>query len=163
LGESESGIPLLAEIKAAIPLPAIPIYLSEKLTGLIIDSEDKNIAIQTKTETLVNGDEPQTNQKALGSNIRINIVADRDSIGVTLLSALADLILPKVTSKEYSITYLHGAITVFGGLLETFSIAQNSDNTLCNITIEIARAAAEKTKAKEKLPSVTSTRAGVPG
>lgn len=137
--ESLSKIPIISSIVSKIGLPPIPIYLSEKLTGLYIDSEDKNIDIETTTETLPDGSTPLINQKAINSTIRINLVAHRDSIGLTLLSAVCDLILPKVTSREYSITYLHGAVTVFAGLLHSFSINQNTQNELMNVTLEIVK------------------------
>lgn len=127
-----------------IDMPPIPIYLSERLTGIYIDSESKNVDVDTNIETLTSGDTPQTNQRAIGNTVRIEMVASRDSIGVSLFSALTDLIVPKVTSKEYSITYLHGAVTVFNGLLHAFSITQNANNDLYNITLELAKPAPQK-------------------
>ena len=70
------------------------------------------------------------------------MVANKDSIGVSLFAAMADLIFPVVTSKEYSITYLHGAVTVFAGLLHSFSISQNANNTLYTISMELIRPSA---------------------
>ncbi len=132
---------ILAEIVSYTDLPSIPIYLSESLTGILIDSEEKSIEIETDTETLTSTTElnPQTNQRALNSTLKINMQASKNSLGLTLLTAMADVIFPKVTSKEYSITYLHGAATVFGGLLHSFNINQNSTNELYNISIEIVR------------------------
>lgn len=156
--QSLAKIPLVADIVDTIGLPPIPVYLSEKLTGLYIDNEDKNIDIQTSTETLSSGETPIVQQKGINSTVRINLIASRDSIGVTLLSAMADLIFQKVTSKEYSITYLHGAITVFGGLLHSFSINQNANDDLYNISIELARGGIS-TAEPTKLPVIS----GVPG
>lgn len=136
---SISKIPIVSSVYDKIGLPPIPIYLSEKLTGLLIDSEDKSIDIETTVETLPNGTDPKVTQKGINSTVKINIVAVKESIGMTLLSALADLIFAKVTSREYSITYLHGAVTVFGGLLHSFSINQNAEDTKYNITIELSR------------------------
>lgn len=151
--EEVSKIPILSKVVSKIGLPPIPIYLSEKLTGLYIDSEDKSIEIETTTESLSSGDDPVVNQKAISSTVRINMKATKDSIGLTLLSAVADLILPKVTSQEYSITYLHGAVTVFGGLLNSFSIQQNTENDLYNVTLEISKSST-KTEKKAGPPEV---------
>jgi hypothetical protein len=142
-----ADIPIVSKFASKIKLPPIPIYLSETVTGLYIDTEDKNINIETKPETLASGADPIVNQKGINSTVRINMKANKDSIGMTLLSAMADLIFNKVTSKEYSIYYFHGAITVFGGLLESFSISQNADNTLYEITVELSRSTV-KTEAK---------------
>lgn len=156
--QSLSKIPLASDIVEQVGLPAVPVYLSEKLTGLYIDSEDKNIDIETSTTTLISGEAPQVNQKGINSTVRIDLVASKESIGVTLLSAMADLIFQKVTSKEYSITYLHGAITVFGGLLHSFSINQNADNDLYRISIELSRSGIQ-TQEPIKIPVVP----GLPG
>lgn len=147
--ESEASvakIPIVSSIVNAIGLPPIPIYLSEKITGLYIDSEDKNIDIETSTETNALGTPPSINQKAINSTVKINMIASRDSIGLALLSALCDLVLPKVTSKEYTITYLHGAVTVFAGLLHSFAITQNSNDDRYNITLELTKSSGEKKK-----------------
>ena len=145
-----SGIPVLSSIASAIMLPAIPLYLSEKITGLYIDTEDKNIDVATDIDTMADGSAAQVWQRAIGSTIKVSMKAHRDSIGVSLLSAMADLILPKLTSKEYSITYLHGAVTVFGGLLGSFAINQNASDELYNITLELVKPPPEvKAKAVE--------------
>lgn len=161
LQASVADIPIISSIVNKIGLPPIPVYLSEKLTGLYIDSEDKNIEIVTSTDTLTNGEEPVTNQKGLSSTVTINMVASRDSIGMTLIAALADLVFHKVTSKEYSITYLHGAITVFGGLLHSFGITQNADNDLYNIKLELSRSSV-KTQEKASIPVVSKITGAVP-
>lgn len=134
-----AAIPKATGTEEKLILPPIPIYLSEKLTGLYIESEDKSIEIETKTEATADGKDPVTVQKPINSTIKVNMLARRDSIGLTLLSATADLILSKVTSQEYSITYLHGATTIFGGLLHSFNIQQNTDNDLCHITMELTK------------------------
>jgi hypothetical protein len=128
-----------------IEAPSIPIYLSEKLTGLYVDSESHHIDIETNTNTLASGDQPQVNQKAIGSNVGINLIASSDSIGLTLLMSMADLILPKVTSQEYSITYMHGATAIFDGLLHSFSVEQDANSTLYNIHIELSKSNSKKT------------------
>jgi hypothetical protein len=136
---NKSKIPITASILSKLPLPAIPIYLSEKLTGIYIDTEEKNIDIDTSTETLQIADDPILNQRGINNTVKISMMASRSSIGLTLLSAMADYIFPKVTSREYSITYLHGAITVFDGLLHSFAITQDPNTDKYNITLELIR------------------------
>ncbi len=123
ISTTTAKIPLTAStVEEIITLPVIPIYLSERLTGLFIETESKNIDVDTTIDTLSNGDQPNFNQRALSSTIKIEMQASASSIGVALLSALSDLVFPKLTSKEYSITYLHGAVTVFDGLLHSFAV-----------------------------------------
>jgi hypothetical protein len=126
-----------------IPLPPIPIYLSRQLTGLVISSEEKNVDIESTTDAQISNGKVVVNQKPIGTVIKVTMLANSGSIGVTILSAVSDLIVEKVVAKEATITYLHNATTIFGGLLHSFSIAQGSDKTLYTITLEICKAANE--------------------
>jgi len=136
---SIAKIPIVSSIVNAIGLPPIPLYLDEKLTGIYIDSENKNIDIETAVDTSAAGKDATVNQKGINSTVTINMFATKTSLGLTLFSALADLIFAKVTSKEYSITYLNGAVTVFNGLLHSFSINQSSENDLYTVTVVLSR------------------------
>lgn len=151
---SISKIPIVSTIVNKIGLPPIPIYLSESLTGLHVESEEKSIEVETRPETLSNGDDPSVNQKGLASIVRVNLICNKNSIGLTLLSAVADLIFPKVTSREYSLSYLHGATTVFGGLLHSYNVTAAADSELMMIRMEISKST-NKTVEKKANPSVT--------
>ena len=141
-----SKIPFISQIPTLIEQPPIPIYLSESITGIFIDSEDKNVDIETSTETMTDGSDPAVAQKGIGSSITINIVGVRDSIGLSLLSAMIDQAFDKVTSQEYAITYLHGAITIFRGLIQSFAINQNSSDDKLTIKIELTKGKKQPTK-----------------
>ena len=149
LGSTLEKIPLVSEIPTIIEQPPIPLYLSETLTGIYIDSEDKNVDIATDVETKTNGTDPDVNQKGIQSTIAINLVARKDSLGLSLLSAMIDLIFDKVTSKEYAITYLHGPITVFRGVLHSYAVNQNSGNELLTIKIELSKGEKQPQKKNE--------------
>ncbi len=117
----------------------IPIYLQEELTGIYIDTESKNIDIETKTDSLITGAPGIINQHALASITTINMIAKTSSIGFTILLALAEAIIDKATSKECEVTYMHGAITVFGGLIHGFSYDQGSSDDLFKVKLELSR------------------------
>ncbi len=134
-----SKIPVSDGILSSLPLPFIPIYLSETLSGIYIDTEDKSIDIETTIDTGLISDIAKTNQRGIGTSIKITMKAAKGSIGLILFSALSDLVFPLVTSKEYAITYLHGAITVFSGLLHSLSINQESGSELYNISMELIK------------------------
>lgn len=157
LQSSITKIPVVSSIVEAIDLPVVPIYLSERLTGIYIDSESKSVDIDTTADTLSDGSDPELNQKGLQSSVKIEMVAARDSLGVALFSAMSDLIFPKVTSKEYSITYLHGAVTVFAGLLNSFSITQQSNNTLYSISMELIKPSTQTRVQTVVVPKVTGS------
>lgn len=146
LGSTVQKIPLISEIPTLIEMPPIPIYLSEKLTGIYIDSEDKNVDISTDTETKSDGSDPDVNQKGIGTTVAINLTAKKDSLGLALLSAMIDQLFDKVTSKEYAITYMHGPITVFRGVLHSYAVNQNAENELLSIKIELSKGAKQPQK-----------------
>lgn len=132
-------IPLVSKIPTFLEEPPIPLYLSDRLTGIYIDTQDKNIDINTDTTTLGSGEEPAVTQSGISSTISISLFARRGSIGVTLLSAMIDQIFEKVSSNEYAISYLNGATTIFRGLVSGFQVSENSDNDLLQIRLDITR------------------------
>jgi hypothetical protein len=148
-----ADIPVISNFPSLVEQPPIPLYLSESLTGVFIDTEDKNVDIQTDTETLSSGAPPDVNQKGIASSVSINLLAKKDSIGIALLSAMIDLIFDKVTSKEYAISYLHGATTVFRGVLHSYQVSQNSNDDLITIKIELSKGT-KNTSALSTVPTV---------
>lgn len=144
-----------------IPLPPIPIYLSEELTGLYIDKVDKNIDIGTDTETFLNGKEPDILQKGVSSSVKITLNCKKDSIAMMILSSVIDLIYDKVTSKEYAITFLYGATTIFRGVMHSFSVSQSAQNDLMEVNIELSRGFKQPTPANV-VPTVPGSIGSIP-
>ncbi len=134
-----STIPLASQARKKVTVAVVPLYLSEKITGLYIDDESKNIDVDTQADTLSGGEQILINQKLIQSTHTVNIVASRDSIGLQILLAISEFLLDKVTSQEYEVTYMHGSFTVFGGLLHGLSFDQNSNDTLQKIKLELSR------------------------
>lgn len=145
--------PFIGKELASMKLLPIPIYLSEQLTGLYVQDESKQIAFSTTQNTRTDGDGVDTYQKGLFNNIKISLVATRESIGLTLLFALSDQVFEKATSGEYAISYLNGAVTVFNGLLEEISITQEASTTKYNIELRLTTQKAE-TKDKKEIPTL---------
>lgn len=154
-------IPIISQIPTVVDMPPIPVYLSESTTEIMIDSESKNVDIETDTETLSNGTDPNVTQKGIASVVSINMVAKKDNISITLLSSLMDYVFNKVTSKEYAITYIHGAITVFRGVLHSYSVEQSASSELIMIKIELSKGTTKPTKPAE-VPTVVKTTGLVP-
>lgn len=154
LGSTIEKIPVISDIPTLIAMPPVPIYLSQRITGLHIDTEEKNVDIQTTTETTTDGSAPQVDQKGVGNVVAVNMIAKKDSIGLSLLSAMIDQIFNKVTSKEYAITYLHGPITVFGGLLHSYAVNQTADDDIMRIKIEISKGEQAAPTKADPLPKV---------
>lgn len=155
-------IPLTSQSKTKATYAIIPIYLSETITGIYIDNESKNIDIDTDTTSLNTGDPALVNQKALGSITTVNLIGKQGSIGLTILLALSELILDKVASQEYEITYMHGGVTVFAGLIHSFSYDQGTDNDLYKIKIELSKGR-PKSKSVQVAEDPNSVRLGTTG
>jgi hypothetical protein len=154
----EKKIPVASAILDKINLPAIPVYLGQGITGIQIDTEDKSLEIETSMETSANSGEASfINQRGLNNTVKVTMIAEKDSVGLTLLSALADFVFPLVTAKEVTITYLHGPITVFGGLLHSFNINQNASNTLYTISMELIRVGIAQPSPIPQIPATPNT------
>lgn len=116
----------------------VPVYLSESVTGIYVQNENKSIDIET--ESYPKNDSKKTMltvQKALNNSVTIQLVANKNSVVLGVLLALSDIVFSKIAAKEYSVSYLNGPTTIFGGLLTGFS-TQSDDNTdLLQITMTI--------------------------
>ncbi len=132
-----SGIPLIGST-FDLGLP-IPLYLDEKLTGLYVESEAKNLDLNQEIDARFDGGPPVYFQRMLNSSVTVNLLATRDSILLPALLALADLIVPKVVNRKYSLTYLNGPTVVFDGLLHSLSTSQGADDNLIRITLQIQK------------------------
>ncbi len=133
-----NGIPV-AGAQTRVIGAVIPIYLSDKLTGLFIDGESKNIDIDTEMQGNVSGEVANVSQKPIGSVTTVQLKAQSNSVGLTLLLALIEQILDKTNSKEYELTYMHGATTIFGGLIHGISVEQGGNDDLMRIKLEVSR------------------------
>jgi hypothetical protein len=159
-----NSVPVLAESSIpAIPYLPIPIYLDEKLTGIYIESESKNIDISTTVQTSPEtATDPTAKQNGVNSTITVNMIASKTSIGLSILMGMSDIIFSLVTTGEYGITYLHDGIAIFDGLLEGFSVTQNSNDDLYNIALTLSNAKAAKTIAKASPTPVAAVSGALP-
>ncbi len=132
------GIPLIGNTIVSAGIP-IPIYLDEKLTGLYVESEAKNLDIETSIEPRYDDKKPLIYQRALNSSVSINLVGTKDSIILSALLTLTDLIVPKLVSQRYGVTYLKGSTLIFGGLLQGLNTQTGADDELIRITMQIQK------------------------
>jgi hypothetical protein len=145
------GIPLVGDSIPNIGTP-IPIYLDEGLTGIYIESESHSIDIDTditpKYVTNVAGVTTTSliNQTGLNNLVTINMLASRDSLLLTVLLSLTDMIFSRVTSGKYQIHYINKGTVVFGSLLHSFQTSQTSDDTLLKITMQLQKNNQNKTE-----------------
>ncbi len=149
--------PLVETSIFSIPFTPIPIYLSERVTGLYIDTQSKNIDIETKVTTLPSAESPEVTQKGVNSSVTINMLANSGSIGLTIFSAMCDLIFQRLTSKEYRIDFIDSAFSIFGGLLAGYSINQSANDSLYRISFELSKSNGGSTIEKVASATVPNT------
>jgi hypothetical protein len=134
-----AGIPLVGGlISEKIGVP-IPLYLDERLTGVYVESETKAIDIQTTVEAKTEAGTPDVSQRGLDSLVTINMIALKDSVTLSAILALCDMVFQKVVAQEYKVSYLNGATTVFNGLLHGFQTTVDADNDLVRITLQLSK------------------------
>lgn len=155
-------IPLVSEVPSLISQPPIPVYLSEQAFNIALGGVSKSIDIQTVTEGKTDGGVDIT-QNPVQASVEISIQGTQDSIALTLLSALIDQIYDKATSKEYSITFMYGSITIFRAVLQSFSSSIEPGTNKLSVQINLSKG--EKTPLKKSeipsVPGVSGTSIGI--
>ncbi len=135
-----SGVPLIgaeaSQVFAGIP---IPLYLDEKLTGLIVENEAKNIDIETTVEARYDNKKPYVYQRAVNASQTVQLIASKDSLLLPALLALSDMIVPRLVSQNYSVSYINGATIILNGLLQGFNTSKGSNDDLVRIILQIQR------------------------
>lgn len=152
-----SSVPYVGNFLQDVGLP-IPIYLDEKFTNIAVDSDTKNIDIDTEVKANTDPNKPPiVKQNALDSTVTVNLVAVKDSLLLTILLAMSDLIFTRAASQAYTVTYLNGPITVFNGTMKSFSTSANADSTKLDVSITLSRANYRAPTIQPSLPSVSNS------
>ncbi len=159
---ANAGIPIASDsILSSIGVP-VPIYLSEAITGIIIESETRGLDVRTNTDAKVDGKTPTVEQVGLDNVITINMVASRSNVVLTVLLSLCDLAFSRVISKQYGISYLSGSTIVFNGLLKGFNTSASNNDDLVHITLEISKANQKGTSLANPVLQVNAVQGAIP-
>jgi hypothetical protein len=163
-----SDLPFGAAIADAVGLP-IPIYLSESLTGIFVDSESRGIDVETKVDPITEKDPltlevlpPVVNQTAVDATTTISLVASRESVILSVLIALCEMVVSRLVTQEYGITYLNGPTAIFNGLLHRFQTNVNRNDTLVRIEFTLSNAKKEQPTPKLSPPPIPNFRGAIP-
>jgi len=158
-----SGIPLIGDLVSAVGVP-IPLYLDEQLTGLYVESQAKNLDIETTIEARYDDKKPLVYQRGLNSSVSVNLLASKDSILLPALLALSDLVVAKLVSQKYTVSYVNGSTLILGGLLQGLNTSQSSDDDLIRITLQIQKQDSKPLAAAAAvLPKVAGATPGLGG
>jgi hypothetical protein len=166
LGKLLGGIPVIGSSLSDVGIP-IPIYLDENLTGIYVESESKNLDIDTDIVPVYRSDNTKTatnfiNQSGINNLVTVNLLANKDSIILSALLALNDLVFSKLVSGKYRMSYINGTTIIFGGLLHGFSVQSNSNDTLLKIQMQIQKNNQNKPTVVNQYLSVSPVRGPTP-
>lgn len=159
---SVSKIPLVSTIKSFIDMPPIPIYLSEKTFNIIVGGASKSVDIETETQGQTDSTKPpDVNQNPIQSSVELEIEGTTDNVALTLLSALIDQVYDKATAKEYSISFMYGATTIFNASLQNYAADQVSGTNKLMVKIRLSKGSKNPAKAAG-VPSVPGSTGNIP-
>jgi hypothetical protein len=162
LGKVLGGIPLVGGTLSDLGAIPIPIYLDENLSGIYIESESKSLDIDTDIVPVYRSDNTKTvtnfiNQSGINNLVTVNMIANRDSLILSVLLALNDLVFSKLVSGKYKLSYINGTTLIFGGLLHSFSVNSSSNDTLLKIQMQIQKNNQNKPNVVNQYLSVSPT------
>ena len=137
----------------------VPFYLSEKLTGVYVDTERNSLSIATDTigtkETkgdASNLGDLQVQQKGETQSVDISMVARRDNMGLNILLPLLKTIYDGLMAKrDYKIAYFNQNILIFNAKLSNFSTDQHRTDDLMTISITLEIPPEKEKQEEDKL------------
>jgi hypothetical protein len=156
-----AGIPIIEDVVKSFGIP-IPIYLSERIFGIVLNSEEKSMDVETNVQTKSDSTKPDVKQRGLNNVVTLNMTATKDSITLSALLALSDICFQKLTAKDYTISYLNGSTIIFDGLLESFHTTVDSNTDKIEVTMKISKAPQNTTVADPVTPSITKVTGAIP-
>lgn len=142
----------LSEIESVINSVGVPIpvYLDSQWSGVVVDDESKAIDIETEQDVVRKKEISSTstkelkNQRLLNTSTNINLAAQKDSVGLSVILAFCEQIVPLIASKGYSIDYYNGPILVVGSLLKSISTSASPNDDLVRVNIVLSTSLANK-------------------
>ena len=162
LSATVAKIPLVSKVQSFIDMPPIPVYLSEKTFSILIGGTSKSIDIETETQGQTNSSTPpDVNQNPIQSSIEIEIVGKQDNVALTLLSSLIDQVYERATSKEYAISFLYGATTIFNAVLHSYSAETVPGTDQLSVKIRLSKGSKNPVKATG-VPAVPGSTGSIP-
>ena len=123
----------------------VPIYLSEELTGLCVDSESDSLTISSDYIPVLDSQKKdeagmpiKVQQRGETQQAKIALKANKNAIGLNILLPLLKSILSLIfAKKEYRIAYLNQNVLIFNARLNSYSMDPGSNDTLVKIEITL--------------------------
>ena len=155
-----AGIPVVGGLLSDILLAAggvpIPIYLSEKFSGILIDSISNSFDIDTSVEGLNKATNLDITQRVIDSTTTVNMTCNnKDSLVLAAIIAFMDIVLRKAVSRAYTISFISGSTILLDALVKSFNTTMNADSELVNISMTLSKVNAKPEKVFTSVPAIT--------
>ena len=114
-----------------IPVVSIPVYLDEKLTGILIDDHERSINVEFEQ------DENHNYERVISSDVKVTLVAQKDNIAFQGFLALFEQVLKRVNYKSYKIYFYYDDMFMTNASLKDFAATtrENTDTRVVTFTL----------------------------
>jgi len=114
-----------------IPLVSIPVYLDEKLTGIILDDHERSINIEFEQ------DENHNYERVISSDVKVILKAQKDNVAFQGFLALFEQILKRVNYQAYKIYFYYDDVFMTNASLKDFAVTtvENTDTRVVTFTL----------------------------
>lgn len=140
----------------------VPVYLSEEITGLCVDSESDSLNISTDFIPVLNeqGTEAGTvkvQQRGETQSVSITLIGNKNSIGLNIILPMLKSIFSKVfAGLDYKIAYFHQNVLIFNARLASYQMTPGSNDTKVSLTLNL-EVVPENSEKKEPVTKVAHT------
>lgn len=114
-----------------IPLVSIPVYLDEKLTGILLDDHERSINIEFEQ------DENHNYERVISSDVKVTLVAQKNNVAFQGFLALFEQILKRVNYQAYKIYFYYDDVFMINASLKDFAVTtrENTDTRVVTFTL----------------------------
>lgn len=114
-----------------IPFNTIPLYLDERLTGIIADEHSRHLSVEV--EQVGNN----VYERTTSSDVQISFIAKKSNVGVTAALALFEQVMKYVNKQDYSIILYYDDVFMMDASLKDFEteIIPNTDMRQIRLTL----------------------------
>ena len=114
-----------------IPFLPIPVYLDERLTGILADEHSRHMSVEVDPV----GEESY--EKTTSSDVQISFIAKKSNVAVTAALALFEMVMKYVNKQDYSIILYYDDVFMLDAALKDFEteIETGTDKRLIRITL----------------------------
>ena len=146
----------------------VPVYLSEEIMGLCVDSETDSLNISTDFIPVLNeqGTEAGTvkvQQRGETQSVSITLIGNKNSIGLNIILPMLKSIFSKVfAGMDYKIAYFHQNVLIFNARLASYQMTPGSNDTKVSLTLNL-EVVPENSEKKEPVAKLAYTQDEMPG